>query len=188
MATSDFVVASHFGTQHTLNHDQAFCSSPMSSHCQTMSKRGRYNSDRRYSHEWEKDFPWSTKDPGGSQSAFFCKTCRTGLQPKRSTLASHEKTEKHKKRSALLPIEAQPLDKDFPSVSKGKLSAVKELKVRLAVTITCHCSISTIDHLGEVLVSHGQDSFSQIKLHRTKYSKIITQFSAQSLWQVPHLP
>ncbi len=104
------------------------------------------------------------------------------MQPKRSALVIHEKTEKHKKRSARHPINTQPLDKVFPVLPKGPSSIVRELEIRLAVTITCHCSISTIDHLGEVLVSHGKDTiFSQLRLHRTKCSKIITRVVAPAM-------
>ncbi|CAG5133498.1 unnamed protein product, partial [Candidula unifasciata] len=51
---------------------------------------------------------------------------------------------------------------------------VKAAKLQLAVRMTGHCAIRTIDHLSEIMRAHGQGStLEHIQLHRTKCSCLI---------------
>lgn len=57
-----------------------------------------------------------------------------------------------------------------------------EIEIQLAVTITCHSAILMIDHLGDVLVKHGEGTkLKALRLHRTKCSKIISKVVAPSM-------
>ena len=52
----------------------------------------------------------------------------------------------------------------------------------LAVTISCHSAILTIDHLGEVISKNATGStLEKIKLHRRKCTKILTKVVAPVL-------
>ena len=57
---------------------------------------------------------------------------------------------------------------------KNDMPGVKTAEVRLAAAMACHCSIRSVDHISEILKVHGKGSdLSEIKLHRTKTSKLI---------------
>ena len=49
----------------------------------------------------------------------------------------------------------------------------KVAEMKLAVFIAVHCSVKTVDHLGELLAELGKGSaLENVKLHRTKCSKL----------------
>ena len=67
----------------------------------------------------------------------------------------------------------------FPVKTKEK--SVKEAELAIAVHMACHGSIRTVDHLGEIMVKYGERSeLGEIKLHRTKCTKLITEVVAPS--------
>nr|CAB3260905.1 uncharacterized protein LOC100176248 [Phallusia mammillata] len=55
-----------------------------------------YDSNRHYKVAWEKKHPWARKSETGEEA--YCKICQVSMPPKRSRLADHEVTKKHKKR------------------------------------------------------------------------------------------
>ncbi|GFO11546.1 Zinc finger mym-type protein 1 [Plakobranchus ocellatus] len=62
---------------------------------------------------------------------------------------------------------------------------VKSAKLQLAAAMACHCSISAIDHLGEIIVKYGQGStIGNIKIHRTKCANLIKNVLSPSLKEV----
>ena len=51
---------------------------------------------------------------------------------------------------------------------------VEAVEPQIAVSMTCHCAVYTIDHLNEVMVAHGHGStLAHIKLHRNKCACLI---------------
>lgn len=66
------------------------------------------------------------------------------------------------------------------TISKEK----KNIDLKLAVHIACHSSIRSIDHLGDLLKLHGKGSpLENLKLHRTKCSKLILNVLSPSILQ-----
>ena len=52
--------------------------------------KNKYNTARKYHSDWEKNYPWLSRNPDGSDSA-FCKVCKMKMQPRKATLNDHEK-------------------------------------------------------------------------------------------------
>lgn len=53
---------------------------------------------------------------------------------------------------------------------------LKRAEMKLAVYIAAHCSVRSMDHLGEILKKLGKGSILQdIRMHRTKCSKLISE-------------
>ena len=109
--------------------------------------KANYDGGRKYNKEWEKTYTWCTKDSSSDNA--FCKVCKCTVQPRLSTLKSHENSNKH--------VNNMPQQKTIeehvvstPREKKTDVIKVKEAEIQLAVAMACHCSIMTIDHLGEV--------------------------------------
>jgi len=136
-----------------------------------------YDKGRKYNSDWEKTFLWLKKASDGSPDAYR-KLCHTTMIPRHSNLINHEKNEKHKKRVPKLchttmiprhsnlinheknekhkkrvPPTGQTAFKGFTSNSKS--DALKVHAFQIAVTITCHSAVHSVDHLGEIMVTHG---------------------------------
>ncbi|XP_076049662.1 uncharacterized protein LOC143030398 [Oratosquilla oratoria] len=61
---------------------------------------------------------------------------------------------------------------------------VKQAELELAVAVYCHCSTSSVDHIGEMIKKNGKGSIlGKINLHRTKCSKLITEVVSPTLKQ-----
>ena len=86
---------------------------------------------------------WAKESPEGSGSA-YCKLCKSSIVPRKHSLKQHEDTERHKKRV--------PDPKLAPriSISNSETDEVKKAEIEIAVSLCCHCSLSSIDHLGDV--------------------------------------
>jgi len=108
-----------------------------------------YDKGRKYNSDWEKTFLWLKKASDGSPDAYR-KLCHTTMIPRHSNLINHEKNEKHNKR---VPPTGQTAFKGFTSNSKS--DALKVHAFQIAVTITCHSAVHSVDHLGEIMVTHG---------------------------------
>ena len=130
--------------------------------------KSSYGSNRKYNVQWEKIFVWLTKSTDGSKSA-YCKLCRCNIVPRLSNLTNHGATEKHKKNTTssqknLLVIKTSTKIDD----------EVKIAKLQIAVSMSCHSAIRTIDHMSEIMVAHESGStLGQIKLLRTKCIALI---------------
>ena len=49
------------------------------------------------------------------------------------------------------------------------MDKVKAVELQIAVSMTCHCAIRTVNHLSEIMIAHGHGSkLEHIKLHRSK--------------------
>lgn len=124
---------------------------------------------RKYKPEWEKTFLWIKEAPDGKGDA-YCKLCSCNLNPRVYILQKHEQTDKHKKKQSCLKSTKGLTFTPSPS------EAVKKTELELAVAVCCHCSMKTIDHLGEIIKKNGKGSnLGSINLHRTKCSKLITE-------------
>jgi len=79
--------------------------------------------------------------------------------PRHSDL-NHEKNEKHKKR---VPPTGQTAFKvvktsSSKSVALTSSSNSEVAELQIAVSISCHSAVRSVDHLGEIMVTHGKGS------------------------------
>lgn len=101
----------------------------------------------------------------------FCKYCKCILKTHRKDLASHAKTKKHKlfvsSKKDIVPVST------YFSPAEANDRKIAELK--LAAFVAEHCSVRSIDHLGELIKQIGKDSKTlvSIQLHRTKCTALI---------------
>ena len=132
--------------------------------------------DRQYRKEWEYDFPWVKKSVNGYP---MCTFCSREFDCKRSRLAEHESSATHKKNASNqnkgIKLSEMKTVIVVPSDEKVKVAEMK-----LAGEIAKHCPIVAIDHIAETVLECSEctkkgcnNPLSQIKLHRTKCSKII---------------
>lgn len=100
------------------------------------------------------------KAADGSESG-FCKLCKKTLQPRKKTLQNHAESAEHKRRTGYATTSKTI---NFPSVATAKVTseATKKAEIELAVAVSCHCSVLTIDLIGEIISrnhtfgQHGQ--------------------------------
>jgi len=58
------------------------------------------------------------------------------------------------------------------------MDKVKAVELQIAVSMTCHCPVRTVDHLSEIMVAHGLGGIPEhIKLHRSKCAYLIRNIS-----------
>lgn len=148
-----------------------------------MSKwKGAYDSGRTYQSAWEKEFPWLTKAKDGTESA-FCKVCVKILQPRKTTIKVHADTKEHKTRiSAVSSVRTGLFKRAGPSKVHGPSDALKKAELQLALVVSCHSSVSTIDHLSDVIKDNGAGSkLENIRLHRTKCSMLLSNVISPTL-------
>ncbi|KAL7295753.1 hypothetical protein TKK_0011096 [Trichogramma kaykai] len=131
---------------------------------------------RAYKKSWEQE-PWakgwltqSRRTDIFKQAA--CTVCDCDLRAHMQDLKEHSDTMKHKNnmRKLLLPKITTALKVD------GKQKQ-KERDVQLAVYVACHASISSVDHLCDILRSFNVET----KLHRTKCSLLIKNVIAPNI-------
>lgn len=143
--------------------------------------KASYESGRKYSSQWEKEYPWCKLAPDGSGSA-FCKVCNVSIFPKISSLKTHQSSNKHKSNT---PGSANTLDANVIKTPRQKSAEEKTVDIHLSVAMACHCSIMTIDHLGDIVKRHGKGSIlKNLNLHRTKCSGLIKNVISPSLKSV----
>ncbi|GFO22339.1 Zinc finger mym-type protein 1 [Plakobranchus ocellatus] len=142
--------------------------------------KGSYENSRQYNSKWEKEFSWLTK---GSHGDAYCKNCQCTVASKHSNIKQHERSEKHKRKA---PAQNQKMLDVISKPGEPKISDdVKSAELQLAAAMACHCSISAIDHLGEIIVKYGQGStIGNIKIHRTKCANLIKNVLSPSLKEV----
>ncbi|XP_066960919.1 uncharacterized protein [Macrobrachium rosenbergii] len=129
-----------------------------------------YDGQRKYKNEWEKKFLWLKEAPDGRGYA-YCKLCFCTLIPRQPVLQKHEQSEKHKKKQ--LAVKCTNLITFQP---RGPSEAVKRTELELALAVSCHCSLLTVDHFSEIIKKNGKGStLGSISLHRTKCSKLISE-------------
>ncbi|XP_046805521.1 uncharacterized protein LOC124419556 isoform X1 [Lucilia cuprina] len=118
---------------------------------------------------------WSHSGP--SHGA-WCKVCKVGLQCQKKDLKKHGLTEKHR-------INLNSL-KPSNTVRYGILKTSKESKIfeiRLAMYISTHTSIISVDHLCDLFLKTLQinNKSLTLKMHRTKCSALIKYVIAPTL-------
>ncbi|KAF0303512.1 hypothetical protein FJT64_024502 [Amphibalanus amphitrite] len=58
---------------------------------------------------------------------------------------------------------------------------VKRAELEIAAAMCCHCSVSSVDHISDLMKKHGKGStLGKINLHRTKCGKLITEVISPS--------
>ena len=140
-----------------------------------MPKTASYESTRRFNEKWKEEFNWVTKDLDTNMAK--CSLCSCLIANKKTNLIAHEKSNKHKTQVSL-QSGARPLQ----NFVKKSSTDTKVAECEIAVSMVCHASFQAIDHLSEVMVKHGKGStLENIKLHRTKCSRILTQVIVPAL-------
>lgn len=138
--------------------------------------KGSYDSDRKYNKSWEGKYVWVRRASDGSESA-FCKLCKIQIAPKSSRLADHEKSKGHSSR-----VNASSMCRALPVMTvqrKQDSDNKKRLELEFVVTISCHCVILSVDHVGEWIKMNGKGSeLENLQVHRTKCSKLISRVIA----------
>ena len=62
------------------------------------------------------------------------------------------------------------------------MDKVKAVEPQITVIMTCHCAVSTVDHLDEIVVAHEHGStLEHIKLHRSKCACLIKNIISPAL-------
>ena len=139
--------------------------------------KGVYDNVRRFKPEWQRTFPWVKKALDGSENA-YCNTCRINTQPRLSSLKKHQETAKHAKLTMTVAS-----NRRTPGSERDD-DIVKTIEIQLAVSITCHSAVLTVDHLRELIVRHGSGSkLAKMRLHRTKCTSIITDVISQAFYE-----
>lgn len=134
-----------------------------------------YDGARKYLPEWEREFPWLQED---ESKGAYCKLCKCSLRAKKSILSKHSGTASHMQ----IEKRCNAKKKVTSFIIIGENLELKKTELQLAASICCHCSISSIDHLSEVVKKNSKGSIMEkLKLHRTKCSKLITEVIAPSI-------
>lgn len=142
-----------------------------------MGKYGKYL--KKYSSTWEKEASlkgWLTSNSEenvlNGQPEAFCKVCQQALRAHHADLLKHTTTAKHLANARKFDRKTQPSLHNYGAVEVSETAKFADLK--LAVFIATHCSVNTIDHLGELLNELGAGSpLEKVRCHRTKCSKLI---------------
>ena len=117
----------------------------------------------------KKPFVWFQKAADGSEAA-YCKLSHCNILPRISNLSNHEKSEKHRRRT---PLQGQTR-LNVRKTPKQDMDKVKAVELQIAVSMTCHCAIHTVDHLSEIMIAHGHGrTLEHIQLHRSKCACLI---------------
>ncbi|KAK3932367.1 Zinc finger MYM-type protein 1 [Frankliniella fusca] len=142
----------------------------------------KYNKDK-YNPEWEKEAAlkkWLRRTPdeliNQGKGAAYCSLCKSTLRAQHSDLISHGKSAKHRGNEKALPSATQPVLQQFGyETLSGKKTKEKETDIKLSVLTACHSSIRSVDHLTDMIRTVGskETELKEIRLHRTKCSKIV---------------
>jgi len=125
----------------------------------------------------KKHFVWVQKAADRPEAA-YCKLYHCNILPRISNFSNHEILEKHKWRTLLqdqtrLNVRKTPRqDNDI----------VKAIELGIAVSMTCHCAIRTVDHLSEITITHGHErTLEHIKLRSSKCGRLIKNIISPAL-------
>ena len=129
-----------------------------------------YDNSRTYRSSWESTYSWLKPSCNGTKAS--CKLCHIDMQPRLSLIKRHEESAKHQQN---IPRETILTQKVITTPRIKEISDnTKAVEIELSAAVACHCSIMSIDHLGEIITRHGKGScLENVKLHRTKCSSII---------------
>ena len=129
----------------------------------------------------EKKYPWVVRASESSEEA-FCKLCKTSLAPKLCRLTEHDQSVAHLKR-----VRASSNCRKLP-FQVMRTTCNDELKLaelELAVTMACHCSISSIDHIVEFTKKRASEGslLKKLRIHRTKCSLLLSKVVSPAMYQ-----
>ena len=110
----------------------------------------------------------------------FCRLCNLTLKAHYGIISRHSKGPSHIERAKTEGL-VIPLTNFVVKTNETKEQKTAELK--LAVFIAEHSAIKSVDHLGELLsqISNQASIFKNIRIHRTKCSKLLLNVIAPSL-------
>jgi hypothetical protein len=81
-----------------------------------------------------------------------------------------ENSEKHKRKT---PLQGQTR-LTVRKTSRQDMDKVKAVELKIAVSMTCHFAIRTVEYLSEIMIAHGHGSILEhIKLHRSECACLI---------------
>ncbi|XP_050062963.1 uncharacterized protein LOC126552316 [Aphis gossypii] len=122
---------------------------------------------QKFRMEWLKDkafADWLKKVPEDDSKA-FCKSCLCSIRARRPDLVTHAATKKHKSATNAIQTHANRIKVVTPCTKTAQTEA------SLSLFISAHCSVLSIDHLGELCKEKfpGSKQAENLSLHRTKY-------------------
>ncbi|CAI6357873.1 unnamed protein product [Macrosiphum euphorbiae] len=146
---------------------------------------GKIEKLRKYRKSWENEL-WAkgwlapADSTANTVAEAYCKVCRSFLRAHVTDLKRHAKTKIHSDNM----VQLNPMKKD-QSVLSNIVKISNEQKIidlKLAVYVSTHTSIMSVDHLGEILKVLGKGTaLANLKLHRTKCSSLIQNVIAPTL-------
>ena len=102
--------------------------------------------------------------------------CKVNVIPKLSNISAHQKTKKHQEK---ITNTSKSL---FKFICNKSIYEEKIAEIELSLSIACHSSIRSIDHISEVIKKRGKNSvLGNINLHGTKCTAIIKNVILASL-------
>lgn len=139
--------------------------------CKTMPpspKRRRKSGSNVFVKSWLRESKFKTWLQEGQDGSAHCKLCSTTLRPKHDALIEHSKTNEHIK--ALSDFKCcenvKPLTSLGITSDRAANNTIKTAELKLAVFIAEHCSMNTVDHMGELLktLSPNDDTMTKIRV------------------------
>lgn len=116
---------------------------------------------------------WLMESPSKNGKS-YCKTCERELESHHKGLLTHATSAKHVANTGQKKtIDATPKVTSFAKRSIADKRKIAELKI--AAFIAEHCSVASVDHLGQIVKNLDEKSevIQDIKLHRTKCTALI---------------
>ncbi|KAL4719405.1 hypothetical protein ACJJTC_015099, partial [Scirpophaga incertulas] len=130
---------------------------------------------QKYRKEWEdnSDFKGWLSPVQGTDLKGMCRWCQTEFFAKISDIKKHSQSIKHKSKAEII-IKQKPLP---PFLPVDKIKPSSRAEAAMALFIAEHCSVVTVEHLGEMCKKLFSDSKCghDIHIHRTKCSEIINE-------------
>ncbi|XP_026825321.1 uncharacterized protein LOC113561913 [Ooceraea biroi] len=124
---------------------------------------------------------WLAPDPTGCTTRAYCKYCKCSLLAHKKDLLNHCKSSKHE-RHVKLDKEAK-LDK-YINITPHFTDTQKRAELKLSIFIAEHSSISTVNHLCELLPKIDSNStiLSNLRLHKTKCRMLLKKVIAPCMF------
>lgn len=148
-----------------------------------MGKWSRY--DKTFQSKWLNDpvfGNWLCEKAGDGTKA-YCKVCKCDLRAHKTDLIKHQQSSKHQAHASAIAIQPN-INRFLQPINKNTIT---KLELRLAVHVSCHSAISTIDHLSTLVknemkaLNSDNKIVDNVKLHRTKCSALLKNVISPSL-------
>ncbi|KAE9530031.1 hypothetical protein AGLY_011493, partial [Aphis glycines] len=134
-------------------------------------RKVQYAQNFRVDWLWQNEFKLWLKNVPSDSSKAFCKICCCELRARRADLLNHMDTKKHK--SSIKVLRIHPPNTIKPTITSLNTSRAE---VALAMFVSVHCGLLSVDHLGALCKSHfsgTNNTADNLCLHRTKCTAII---------------